>query len=191
MKKDWNFAYPKDIFLTPKKIINFAQEKNISLDFAPTFQKGLESRLSQGYIDGAQEIINFAQEKNITIDLTKPEIASAFQEELEACLSGGYAGDAQEIINFAQEKNISLDLIPALQKGLNARLFNGEIDVAKEINNRFLHLSAQRAFEILSPHLQELLDKFQQILPDFLPQVQKSIDLLFNLFEFRNKPGRH
>jgi ribosomal protein S18 acetylase RimI-like enzyme/type III secretion system FlhB-like substrate exporter len=177
-----------------EEIIALAEKKNIPLDFskpeiASAFQKGLESRLSWGVFE-AERVIALAEKKNIPLDFSKPEIASAFQKGLESCLSRGKISDAEEIITFAEKKNIPLDLASVCQKGLEKALLEGDIEIAEKINNRFLHLSPAKAFELLSPHLKEILDKFEKDLPQFVAQTQKSVDLLFSLFSFRKDPER-
>jgi hypothetical protein len=136
----------------------------------------------------AKKVITLAEEKNIPLDLSKPEIASACQEVLESFLSQGWIPEAKELITFAERKNIPLDLASACQKGLEKVLLGNNLEAAKEINEHFLHLSPEKAFALLSPHLKEILDKFEKDLPQFVAQVQKSIELLFSLFSFRNNP---
>lgn len=133
------------------------------------------------------------EEKVLTPEEQKEK--EELQDSLEFCLANGQISYAEHVISLAEKKNISLDfskpeIASACQKGIETALLNNNIDVVLEINRRFAHLDPARAFELYSSHLSDLLSELQRILPDFIPQVKKSIELLFNLFAFRDNPER-
>ncbi len=168
-----------------EEFVSFADENDITIDIAPTCEEGLEIWLSRGQFDIVEDVISFAEQNGIILD-----IAVTAQRRLEVWLSKGQIGIALIFISFAEQKNIVLDLFKpeiasACQKGLETSLLNKNVEAAEEINSRFLHLSPEKAFALYSHHLQELFSVLEKNAPQLVSQCQKSLELFFSFFAFR------
>lgn len=121
--------------------------------------------------------------------LSSPEVQQAAKEGMIKQLANGNIIDVFEIkIKFSISKEVllSLEAQQAARQGLIYNLSNGKINSAIQIKDEF-SLSIQPA-EIMEkiPEIKEFAEKIKKVSPDFYEQIQKSFEILMELFKLKD-----
>src|SRR3990167_8687556 len=152
---------------------------------AAKMQEKIKSGKARDYT-GAKKLIK--TEKGEII-LT-PEQQAAKQELIRR-LSDGSIDAALKIIerfSVPQEVILSPEIQQAAKQGLIRRLSNGYIDAALKIKDKFnIRIEPKEIIDKI-PKLQNLLDRLQEISPEFYSQALKSIDIVISLIQFKDNP---
>src|SRR3990167_8131152 len=147
-------------------------------------KQGLIRCLSDGHIDTALEIIK-------RFSVSQEVIQQAVKQGLISYLSYGDIDAALKIIerfSVPQEVILSPEIQQAAKQGLIRRLSNGYIDAALKIKDKFnIRIEPKEIIDKI-PKLQNLLNRLQEISPEFYSQALKSIDIVISLIQFKDNP---
>ncbi len=174
-----NIIKIKDRFHVPEEVIQEAAKE------------ALISHLFKGYrfIGVALDMIN---KLYISDDvLSSPEVQDAAEYMLVDCLSMSDVNSAIKIKGrFHFQEQI---LFEAAKRGLINCLINGGYindNVISEIIDEFLPSLSSQDLISISPEIQTLLSRLQESVPHLARQAERSLDVLFALFAYKDDPER-
>src|SRR3990167_1968464 len=164
--------------------LSVPQEVILSPEIQQAAKQGLIRCLSDGHIDTALEIIK-------RFSVSQEVIQQAVKQGLISYLSYGDIDAALKIIerfSVPQEVILSPEIQQAAKQGLIRRLSNGYIDAALKIKDKFnIRIEPKEIIDKI-PKLQNLLNRLQEISPEFYSQALKSIDIVISLIQFKDNP---
>lgn len=167
-------------FFIPKEILFQKVKKNMIY----VMQDASNSR---GAVDAVRIKKDFSLPKEL---LSTPEVQQAINQRFIYSLTMdnmNWVGKIEDAVKMTEEFSLTEEFIQSVAKeGMIKCLSEGRVNKALEIKDKF-SVSIQLA-EIMGkiPEIKEFAEKIKKVSPDFYEQIQKSFDLLLELFEFKD-----